>query len=96
MAIHVIDSEIYGIDFVAPEVREIFEEKSVVESWLMFEGILAGVQGELGIIPEDVAKEIKAKATLRHVRMERIVEIYRKTKLASVPTIWLSSMMVAR
>jgi adenylosuccinate lyase len=87
MAIHVMDSEIYGIDFVAPEVREIFEEKSVVESWLMFEGILAGVQGELGIIPEDVAKEIKAKATLRHVRMKRIAEIYRKTKLASVATI---------
>jgi len=32
MAIHVVDSEIYGIDFVAPEIWEIFEEKPVVPS----------------------------------------------------------------
>jgi hypothetical protein len=32
MAIHVMEIEIYGIDFVAPEIREIFEEKRVVES----------------------------------------------------------------
>lgn len=32
MAIHVMEIEIYGIDFVAPEIREIFEEKPVVQS----------------------------------------------------------------
>ena len=26
MAIHVMEIEIYGIDFVVPEIREIFEE----------------------------------------------------------------------
>jgi adenylosuccinate lyase len=87
MAIQVMESEIYRADFVAPEMREVFEERSVVESWLMFEGILADVQGELGIIPAEVAKEIKAKATLKYVKFERIVEIYRKTRLASVATI---------
>jgi len=87
MAIHVMDTQIYGADFAAPQIREIFDERSVVESWLMFEGILAEVQGELGIIPQDAAGEIKAKATLEHVRLERIAEIYRKTKLASVATI---------
>jgi adenylosuccinate lyase len=87
MAIHVMESEIYKADFVAPELREIFDEKSVVQSWLMFEGILAEVQGELGIIPEDVAKEIKSKATLEHVKLERIAELYPKIKLASVATV---------
>lgn len=87
MAIHVMDGDIFKADFNAPEIREIFDEKSIVESWLMFEGILAELQGELGIIPIEVAKEIKNKATLKHVKFERIVEIHTKVKLASVATI---------
>jgi hypothetical protein len=31
-AIHVMKIEIHGIDFVTPEIREIFEEKRVVGS----------------------------------------------------------------
>ena len=87
MAIHPMETEIYKADYVAPEIREIFDERSIVESWLLFEGILAEVQGELGIIPEEVAKEIKTKATLRHVKFERIIEIYRKTKHPPVATV---------
>ena len=47
MSIHVMDTQIYGADFAAPEIREIFDEKSVVESWLMFEGILAETQASV-------------------------------------------------
>ena len=87
MTIHIMDGEIFKSAYIAPEIREIFDEKSIVESWLMFEGILAEVQGELGIIPMEVAEEIKNKATLKHVKFERIVEIHAKVKLASVATI---------
>ena len=87
MAIHPMETEIYKADYIAPEIREIFDERSIVESWLLFEGILAEVQGELGIIPVEVAKEIKTKATLKHVRFERIIEIYRKTKHPPVATV---------
>ena len=87
MAIHVMDGEIFKADFNAPEVREIFDEKSIVDSWLMFEGILAEVQGELGIIPPEVAEEIKNKATLKYVKFERVVKLNAKIKLASVATI---------
>jgi len=84
MALHVTETEIYRDSFVAAEIRDIFDEKATVESWLLFEGILAEVQGELGIIPEKVAKEISAKANLKNVSISRIAEINRKTKLASV------------
>jgi adenylosuccinate lyase len=73
MAIHVMDSTLFGIDYIAPEIRDIFEEKAVVESWLFFESILAEVQAELGIIPPEFALEIKKKATLQHIPFERIV-----------------------
>jgi adenylosuccinate lyase len=82
-----MEAEIYKADYVAPEIRAIFDERSIVESWLLFEGILAQVQGELGIIPVEIAEEIKRKATLRHVKFERIVEIYRKTKHPPVATV---------
>ena len=87
MVVHVIESKIYGGDFFAPEIKEVLDEAGVVESWLLFEGILAEVQGELGILPLPIAQEIRKKASLKFVNMERIVEIYRKTKLASVATI---------
>jgi len=87
MAVHVMETEIFKADFAAPEVRAIFDEKSTVESWLLYEGILAEVQGELGIIPKEAAEEIRSKATLNHVKFSRIAEIYRKTRLASVATI---------
>ena len=87
MAIHVMDQNIFKGDYNAPGIRKIFEEKSIVESWLMFEGTLAEVQGELGIIPVEVAGEIKNKATLKYVKFERIAEIHAKVKLASVATI---------
>ena len=63
MAIHPMDTEIYRADYAAPEMRAIFDERSIIETWLFVEGILAEVQGELGIIPLEVAKEIKAKAS---------------------------------
>lgn len=87
MAIHVMDGELFKASFHAPEIRKIFDEKAMIESWLKFEGILAEVQGELGIIPEDIAKEIKKKANLKYVKFNRIVEINSKVKLASVATI---------
>ena len=52
MAVHLMETEIFKADFVAPEIREIFRQRSMVESWLLFEGILAEVQGDLGIIPD--------------------------------------------
>jgi adenylosuccinate lyase len=87
MAVHVFETKIFEGDYVAPEIKEIFDEKGVVESWLRFESILAEVQGELGILPLPIANEIRKKASLESVKMERIVEIYRKTKIASVAMI---------
>jgi adenylosuccinate lyase len=87
MALHIIDSEIYGQHFASPEIRKIFEEKSIVQDWIDFEVALAEVQAELGLIPAEAAREIKAKGSLEHIKLERIVEIYQQTMLASVALI---------
>ncbi|MCX5906352.1 MAG: adenylosuccinate lyase [Deltaproteobacteria bacterium] len=84
---HIIDSQIYGADFATPEIRKIFEEESIVQDWLDFEVALAEVQAELGFIPKEAAKEIKAKGSIKYVKVARVAEIYAQTMLSSVAMI---------
>jgi len=87
MATNLMDGELFKASFYAPEIRKIFDEKAIVKSWLKFEGVLAEVQGEMGIIPKGIAMEIKEKASLKYVKFRRIAEINKQVKLASVATI---------
>jgi len=82
-----MDSVIYGNDFGSQKVKNIFEEESIVESWIKFEVALAVAQGELGIIPKEAADEIKAKGSLKYIKVERVAEIYSQTMLSSVSLI---------
>jgi adenylosuccinate lyase len=87
MALHILDSEIYGKDFGSPEIRRLFEEESIVQDWIDFEVALAEVQAEMGLIPAEAAREIKAKGSLKHIKLERVAEIYAQTMLSSVAMI---------
>ena len=87
MALHILDSEIYGKDFGSPEIRKLFEEESIVQDWIDFEVALAEVQAELGFIPREAAREIKDKGSLKHIKLERVAEIYSQTMLSSVAMI---------
>lgn len=71
---------IFESHYAPRHVREIFDEQSVIESWLMFLNVLAEVQAELGIIPREAAEEITKKGSLSSIKFERIVELYAKTK----------------
>ena len=62
MATSIIDSEFFKDLYSNQEMRDIFEDKPKLQSRLDVEIALAQVQAELGIIPEDAAAEITAKA----------------------------------
>jgi adenylosuccinate lyase len=81
------DINIFESYFAPLDIRSIFDERSVVESWLMFLGILAEVQGDLGIIPQEAAQEIQKKATLDYVDFNRIIDLYAKTKHSGLATV---------
>ena len=67
--------------YYAPgNLRQIFGARAVVESWLMFLRVLAEVQAELGIIPQEAAEEIRRKSNLDSVPFDRIVKLYAKTR----------------
>ena len=57
------------------EIADLFTEEKKLENWLKVEGILAEVHAELGNIPKEAAKEIRKKASLNYVSLERVKEI---------------------
>lgn len=74
MAIHPIEFR-YG----TPEMKNIWEEENKLQKKLDVEAALALAEASLGIISEENANEIKAKASTEYVTLERVNEIERET-----------------
>ena len=74
MAIHPIEFR-YG----TPEMKKIWEEENKLQKMLDVESALAQAEGKLGIIPQEVADEIAAKANTNFVKLERMKEIEAET-----------------
>jgi len=67
-------------------MKNIWESENKLQKMLDVESALAQAEAELGIIPKEVAKEIKNKAFTKYVTLERVDEIERDTNhdIASV------------
>jgi len=74
MAIHPIEFR-YG----TPEMKKIWESENKLQRMLDIESALAQAEGELGIIPKEVADEIAKKANTEYVKLERVNEIEAET-----------------
>lgn len=75
MAIHPIEFR-YG----TPEMKKVWESENKLQRMLDVESALAQAEGELGIIPKEVADKIKSKASTKYVSLERVNEIEAETK----------------
>lgn len=80
----VIDSKVFGPLFSTEEMRRVFSDENMVQQWLNTEAALAAAQGELGIIPKDIAKEINNKAKAELLDIPSIGEFY-KSSITIVP-----------
>ena len=74
MAIHPIEFR-YG----TPEMKNIWESENKLQKMLDVESALSLAEAELGIIPKEVADEIKSKASTKFVTLERVDQIERET-----------------
>lgn len=61
------------------EVRALFSQRSLWQTWLDIEAALATVQADLGAIPREAAREICAKANFDHVDAKLLAEDMRRT-----------------
>lgn len=84
MASTVVDSKVFGCMYSTERMREIFSDKNLVQKWLDTEAALAAAQGELGIIPAEMAAEINKKADAALLNLEEIGENY-KSSITIVP-----------
>ncbi|MBP1849425.1 lyase family protein [Rhizobium halophytocola] len=62
------------------DIRALFSSHSVWSSWLEVEACLAEVQAELGLIPQEAAVEIRAKASFDHLDHVAILADVRRTR----------------
>lgn len=68
MTVHISDSGIFANAWGTPELRRLFEDTALVRGWIEILAVLAEIQAEFGIIPEDAAPCISA--TLRTIRVD--------------------------
>ncbi len=69
---HIVDSLLQGNRYATPASRRIFCDICRLQRWLDVEAALALTQGEMGMIPKEVAEEIARAATLDHVDVEQV------------------------
>ncbi len=70
MAIHPIEYR-----YFTEEMKKVWEEESKLQSWLNVEAALAKANAKFGIIPQNAAKEISKKATIKVVKLDRVKKI---------------------
>lgn len=66
MGSHIIDSELFGDQYSSAEMREVFSLASTLRGWIAVEVALAKAEAELGIIPEEAAREIEHRGRVEH------------------------------
>ncbi len=63
-----------------PAMKDLFTEEARLQRLLEVEAALARAHAKAGNIPAEAAREIAAKATTRHVSVERVLEIEKETR----------------
>lgn len=76
----VFDSTLLKHLWGTDELRAIFSDENRVQKWYDYEAALALSQADLGIIPDDAAREIADKAQVANVDLETIAAEIRRTK----------------
>src|SRR4051812_20297252 len=72
MAATVIDSRIFGNIFSTDAMRRIWSDENRTAKYVEIEKALAIVQGRLGIIPDEAAREIASKCDIANIDMEKL------------------------
>lgn len=87
MASHVLDFLILGNNFSTSEMRAVWSEQNRLEKQVDVEVALAKAEGELGVIPANVADEIVKKADASKLSLQQIADEAAKAKHSLMSTI---------
>ena len=87
MPSHPLDFLLQSNFYVTEELLAIFDEQRKMNRWLQVEAALALSQAEFGIIPEEAAKEIEAKASLDFIDLPSLQKEYQHSRNSLMPVV---------
>jgi 3-carboxy-cis,cis-muconate cycloisomerase len=87
-----LDSFIFRDIFSTPEMRHVFSDENRTACYLVIEAALARVQGRLGIIPPEAAREIDVKCRLENIDL---LELKQTTERIGYPILGVVQQLVA-
>lgn len=76
---HPLDSGLYGHLWGTAELRACFEDQGRMQSWLEILAVLAEAQAEVGLVPMEAARQIRAHARVELLDLRRVAEQTRAT-----------------
>ena len=93
MASTVLDSALFRDSFGTPAMRAIFEDAALLSRYTEVEVALARVQGRLGVIPAQAAKDIAAKCDASMLDLDRLKK---ETEVVGYPILPLVRQLAAQ
>ena len=87
MPSHPLDFLLQANFYVTEELLGVFDEQRKMNRWLQVEAALARSQANLGVIPEQAASEIEAKAHLDHIDLAALKEEYQHSRNSLMPVV---------
>lgn len=72
MTVHLMDTILFGDSVGTADMRQIFNEHTMLQSWLDVEVALAQAQAAMGMIPEKAAEQITGKADISVIDLEAV------------------------
>ncbi|GGC18903.1 adenylosuccinate lyase [Pseudoduganella buxea] len=87
MPSHITESRIHGGAYAAPDFAAVFSDANQVQKWLDVERALAATQAEMGIIPDEAARQIAGAAKVERFDLDRLGRESMETGHILVPAI---------
>lgn len=84
---HLIDSRVLGPLFASAEMKEVFGDRAMVQSWLDAEVALVRSQADCGLVPAGAARAIAAAARSDDLDLESIAAEIGRTSHPLVPVV---------
>jgi 3-carboxy-cis,cis-muconate cycloisomerase len=82
-----LDCTLLGDFFGTPAMRRVFDSRSLLQSWLEVEAVLAEAEAECGLIPGEAAAEIRACARAEAYDLEQLRTEILSTQHPLVPLV---------
>ncbi|WP_022665381.1 class-II fumarase/aspartase family protein [Desulfospira joergensenii] len=79
MSVHMTDTTLFADSVGTREMRDVFDENNMLQSWLNVEVALAKAQSALGVIPADAGDIIAAGADISRIDLDAVKESGRVT-----------------